>query len=244
MRRDTLSLFGAFFLCSVSVHALNLASIETAIRRNVRDTATDTSLQRYSDSVLDDFINEYQREVVNLTYPLYGTTTYTLSAGTTYYNLPTDYLAVKSVYYFKGSTVYELKANSEQSYRKNNPNYEAQRGPPSDYFVRNTVKTSTETQIAFIPVQTTSTGTVNVEYYYSAPDLSSDTDIPFDGQGDMAPFHDILVYGVSTKIKTIEAMTSEAQVYQQLYSDKLNIMMNRFRSNPNYSPSIIAGPSK
>lgn len=240
------------FLLGASSHsyALIRSDVQTAVRRNVRDTATDTSLQRYSEAVLVDYIEEVEREVVNLTRPLHATTTYNLIAQTTYYNLPADFLGVRYASYKKGNSTYELKAQSEISYRKNNPDYERQAGPPSDYFVRTNEKSQSvatspiPSRIAFIPVQPTSTGTVSVDYYYSAPDFTSETEVLFNGQSDIVPFHDIVIYGVTFKILLIEGKLQEAAAYQQLYNDKLSIMMRRFQSNPDYAPSIIAGPTK
>lgn len=242
-------ILSALLLLAVSQSAwcLALSDLETQIRRNIRDTATSSSLQRYSDTVLDAYINEVQRDVVNLTTPLSNRASFTLTARTTYYSCPTDMIVPLAVYYTnQQQQVYELQEKLETSYRQNNPTYEHQIGPPTIYFIRGSTSTNvTQAQIAFIPVaNNTSTGTVTMDYYNIAADLSADSDIPFDGLRVLYPYHDVIVYGVTAKIKLREGDTNGASSYFEMYKDMVNRMGSKLGEAPNYHPSIIAGPSR
>lgn len=228
---------------SSQAHCLTLSNIRNQIRRHIRDTATDSSLRQYSDTTLNAQINEVQREVVNITWPLNKRTSFTLVSGTTYYSCPTDMIVPKAVYY-TGPTgqTYELQEALEQSYRKSNPDYERQRGPPAVYFIRTSTFSNTQQEISFSPVPTTtSTGTVKMDYFNSATDLSSDTDVPFNGLYVLYQYHDSLVYDSVAKIKLIEGDVTAAQSYFQLFQNMVNQMLSKLGSAPNYTPGVIAG---
>lgn len=230
----------AIFALSSDARALTLAEIETRVRRNVRDTATDTSLQRFTTSVLTDAANDAQREVVNATWCLEGATTVTLSAGTTYYDLPATYIAAIKVYYTKtgSSQRVELEEKTRAGFVASNPNWETTAGTPAYYYIRQST-TATVQQIAAIPpVSSSSAGTLTVEFYAQPTDMSDDADVALGEESWLVPYHDTIVHYMTARIKTWEGDTEGATLYFGLYDAAITQMREKLGSKPNYKPSF------
>lgn len=240
--RQTLLLVGALFLCAKS-HCLTLSDAETEVRRLVKDTATSASLQRYSDTVIDAFLNQSQREVVNATWCLQKSTSIALVTGTTYYSLPSDLIVVKLIN-FKDSAnrKRELTETSYKAVRQNNPDYERTAGPPAEYTIRASTTNATTLDICFLPVAGgSSTGTITVDYMNQSTDLSSDSTVFLDGDIALLPYHETIVYQTVSKIKLLEGDTAMASAYLQLYTASIQAMNSRLGEKPNLSPGFSAG---
>jgi hypothetical protein len=250
MRRNRIAvLIGALFCLAWAPRpaaALTLADVLTQARRYLRDTASDTTLQRYSDTYLTDLANAGQRAVVSETWPLNASTTLTLSVGTTYYSLPTDMLGIREVTYQNGTTLVRrnLTETSERSIMQSNSDYERQSGEPTQYFTRPSTASATTLEMAILPVPRTSssTGTVRVDYYNQATNLSTATTsgVPFDGDRMLYPYHEAIVYYVIWRVKLLEGDTAGAAGYQQLYESAVTVMGGRLGDRPNYTPGFKA----
>jgi len=219
---------------------LNLGEIETKVRQQVRDTGTGTSLQRYSDTVLDGFINEGMRDVVNQTGCLDQIYNITLVANTTFYALPSDFIAIQFARFKDVSNnTYNLEEKNERSFRQSNPDWQRQTGKPVNYFTR--TSTSAETnELALYPIPSTAThlGTIIVDYVSQTSDMVSDSDEPFDGLDSMNPYHNVLVDYATARIKLIEGRTDEGNAYGQLYISGITTIAAKFGQKPNWSPSF------
>lgn len=240
-------LFFLFFL-SQSVYALTLANLKTEVRRNLRDT--DPIIQRYTDAVLLDYINEAQKEVVNATWLAEKTTSYQLTALTTYYVLPQDFLAPKQVYFRSGiQTPIVLQQDSQRGLYGKYPNWErlTTGSTPVEYWISNATSPSqsgvSPLNISYIPIPTnTSTGTVTVWYYNLVADLSADTDIPFENRRFLYPYHMALAYHATYRIKLTERKDDEAQLYFQMFKTYIDEIKNRLGLMPDYSPGVSTRP--
>lgn len=231
------------FLSISFVRGLTLSDIETHVRRHVADTATSSTLQRYSDTIIDSVVNEAQREIVNQTFCIQASTGYSLSAGTTYYSLGSDFIAAVNVIFTdRTGNVYKLKQLMPRSNYQKNPSFEKQSGQPTNYIIRDSTTGTNAQEIAYIPVPTSiSTGTVRVDYYAMANDLSSDSDVPFNGSYNLYSYHDMLVYFTTSRLFLMEGNTNAAAVYSQLYQNGLNLMKEKFGVSPDYSPGAVGG---
>lgn len=225
------------FAFSVYGNTATLSQIRTEIRRNLRDT--DSSRQRYTDAVLLDFINEAQREVVNATWLGEKTSSYILSPLTTFYSLPTDLIVITNVdFKDRGNTTLPLQEMTLRGLNARNPDWRRTQGTPLEYYV-DKATTSSQLQISYIPIPTSqSTGTVTIRYYYQVPDLSSDSDVPFDSKRHLYTYHQAIVYHATMRIKMIERRIDEANFYATLYNNYLAIIRNRLGDLPNYNPSV------
>lgn len=242
MKRRVACFLAVLFISGIS-YALTLSDIETQVRRNIRDT--DSSIQRYSDTILDAVINEAQDVVVNETWCLRLSTAITLVAGTTYYNLPDDFIAVYQVNFLDNSNQWgEMEQISEKVLYDTNPDFEhGGANAPTEYFIRYSTSGGNNLQFGVNPIpSTTSTGTVRIDYHNQATDMSSDSDVPFDGLLHLYPYHDTLWSYATFRIKVLEGKTDEADVYAKLYDRKVEIMKERFKTHPNYNPSIKGAP--
>lgn len=227
------------------VRALTVADIKVEVRRYINDKA-DPRI-KVTDAAILTLINETQREIVNQTWCLTNRTTTNLTVNTTYYSLPNDMLAINHVE-FKDSVnrTRELTEVSEKGNQQNNPDYERQVGPPMQYFVRDsTSSTITTLQISYLPVPNTasSTGTVNIDYFNQAVDLSGDTDVPFDSLRYLYPYHYTIVYGVVGKIKLMQNDPAAA-TFIQLEQASTKLMMDRLGRMPNYAPGFSPATTK
>lgn len=197
--------------------ALTLSDTRTAIRRNVRDTASSTSLRRYSDAVLLTFVNESQRNIINETWASSDSTSTTVSAGTIYYSLPTEAIKVWRVT-LGGANLVELDLTQLDA-----DNYDSSwgtSGTPTSFFTTR----SRRTEIGLQPYPSTSGGSLIIYYFQMVPDLSSDSDVPFDSDYRLYSYHDLIVFYVSARILLSENRITEAEAYLKLYSAGLQTM--------------------
>ena len=239
-------LFVFLCFCSSFSYALNLGQLRTELRRNLRDT--DATRRRYSDSTLLDYINESQREIVNATWLADKTTVYVLVPNTTYYDLPSDLLAVHQVYFKnkQGQTI-ELDEDSQKGLYDKNPDWEKDSiGTPNEFWVSNptspVVTSTANLRISFISIPNNlSTGTVTIWYYSKCADLSSDSDIPFDGRSLLFSYHMAIVYQATAKIKFSERKTDEANLYLQLFVNYVNEIKSNLGKMPDYSSGMRVG---
>lgn len=241
--------FAGLLLCFVAlpVQALTLSQVRTEVRRAIRDNPSDASRYRYTDAVLLDFINEAQRETVNLTWLAEKTSSYVLTPQTSYYALPADFLAGTQAYFkYVGGDVIELDELSQKGLYDTMPTWEKESGSPVNYWVSNfpnpSASNPTTMRISYIPIPTAqSTGTVVLWYNYQVADLASDSDVPFDGRRDLIPYHMALSYSVISRIKDMEGKSAEATAYQARYDRAVLVMKDCLGRRPNFNPSMGAG---
>lgn len=228
-----------------SARALTLAEMRTQIRRNVRDTSTDTTLQTFSNAVILSYVNEAQKEINAITWSDVGFSTVALVAGTSYYTLPDNFLAMSQVTWTRSSTgvTLELKEDSERHLIQTNPDFERMAaGPPINYFTRQSITGGNAIQIGLVPAPaSTSLGTLNLQYIIQPADLSSDSDVAFDGLLFLAPYHNLIVYYVSGKLTMIRGRTDESTAYTALYNAGIQLMSQRVGQRPNYNPGAVGG---
>lgn len=200
----------------------------------------DSSRRRFSDSVLDQFINEGQRDVINRTWAIRNSDTVTLVAQTTYYDLNSDVLAIDQVIYtHESGNRIELEEVAEHSFIEGNPKWESNSGTPAVYFTRISTDSGTALEIAFHPIPTSSsTGTVRVDYFASASDMSSDSDVPFNGLLHLYSYHESIVWYVVGKIAILERMTDLANSAVGIYTSWIEIMNDRLGRTPNRNASF------
>jgi hypothetical protein len=229
-------------LCGIRAYSLTLADARTEVRRLVKDTATSTTLQRYSDDLINTFLRQSQIEVVTASYCLLGSTGIALAAGTTYYGVPNDFIAIDSVRFLDTSgRTRDIPETSYRGLSQNNPDWARQTGPPMQYVLYHSTSPLDRKNLIFIPIATrSSTGTITMDYYKQATDLLSDGDYLLDGRYELAPYHYTVVYQTVMKIKMIEGDTTAVSVYAQLYQASLQAMMKSLSQSPNWLPGMSA----
>ena len=213
-----------------------LSDIRTQIRRNVRDTSATASLQRYSDSVLTDFSNQAQRAIVNSTWVISKSTTITLSAGTTYYTLPTDTIEIERATRQYGNLA-EVKLQQLDADNAN-ADWETTGGTPL-YFFQDKAQ-SNKIGLQPFPNSAGNAGTLRIIYYALPVDLSADSDKPFSAEDRYRPYDDLLVFFVTYRIFLIEGYQDRASIFRQEYDDLLQIM----NANIGKKPLLVTTPKE
>lgn len=238
-------LFLATILLLSICEAATLSELRTAIRRNVRDTSTSTSFQRYSDSDLTSLVNEAQREITNAVWMLQTETSYTSVASTMFTNLPSDLLAVIKVGYLRAGTTtrIDLPEKTLPGLTAMNPNWESQTGTPTNYYVRQRTDNNFKQMGLYPAPVAASTGTVYITYAAMPDDLSGASDVPFNGASWLVPYHKALSDYVSGRLKQIEGKNDEATGYFQLAGSEINRMKERLGELPNYTPGMVTSGS-
>lgn len=213
-------LIALLFIGQVSfARALTLADIETAVRRNVRDTASSSSLQKYSDAYLAALINEGQRDVINQTWAISKSSSITLVDGTAAYTLPSDLIAIARVTR-EYNNLPEVDLNQLDG-DTNSGAWENISGEPRYYFQ----DTALPYQVKLYPIPSSgNTGTLRVTYFAYAEDLTSDSDVSFNDVDRLRGYDDLLVYYSTIRILMTENMSDKAAPFIQLYQAGIQIM--------------------
>lgn len=225
------ALLGLLAVLSPTAGALTLSELRTNARVLVQDNGTATSRLRFSDSQIETLLNECQREAVGTVYPMMASYQFELVAQTTYYSLPDNFLAVRRLTW-KGRVLQEKSpVNLDQT-----KEWESISGSPLNYFV--SFASRTKVGIYPFPADSTSTGTIKVEYYSQADDLDDDTDVPFNGIKEFYPFHHMLAYCAASRMAAIDGQGQVAGLFLQIYSQSLSRLAGVAMARPAYSPAV------
>ena len=219
------------FSSSVSF-ALTLSELRTNSRLLIKDTSA--IRQRFSDTQINNFVNEAQRDAINNTWCISKSAEIPLVIGTTYYTIPTDSIAIQRVTFQRRNMPETTLIKLDGDF--NNAAWENSIGTPVSYF-----QDPTQTdKIGVYPWPNTasSTGTLRLIYYSQGTNLSADADEPFNSEDRFVSYHDILPYFVAYRVYLLEGEIEKATTYRQEYESRLQIMGGRVGSKINYTPSI------
>lgn len=171
----------------VPARALTAAEIITEARVLLNDNSSDTGRQRFSDAQLLRFINDGQREANIFSWVLKSSYSLTLTAGTTEYPVPSDFLTTWRVTY-EGRKIDQTSLNELDS---NSPGFATASGRPQKYYLY----LATTTWIGFTPApNSTSTGTVVMYYVQQPTEITSTSSSPWNSWTLLTPYHSGLVY--------------------------------------------------
>lgn len=229
MKKLLISLFLLF--SPLSLRALTVSVLRSNIRTIIKDAGDHN---RYQDAQLLDLLNEGQRDVSNLTWLVSNSTSFSLVSGTTYYSLPTDIVEITRVtreYKLLNETTFS-KADSDSA----GSSWETLGGIPIDYFQDSTQPD--KIGIKPFPNNSSSTGTIRVQYISQPTELVLSSDIPFNGSSRYLIYNDILVYYAVTRIFMLEGDIQRSQVYSQLYESRIDALKQKAGSHPNFLPSF------
>lgn len=228
-----------FLMLAFSSHALTLSDLRTQARVLISDSGAATSRYRFTDAQVNEFVEECQDEAVAQTWPIMKSVGIELSAGTTYYSLPNSFLAIKRVTWRNRVLSEKSPVSLDQT-----KEWETISGTPLNYFM--TFSSRTMIGIYPFPADSTSTGTVKVEFFAQADDLSASSSVPFNGIREFYPIHSVLAYCAAARMAAIDGQANLIPFYQQIYTQGVirlaGVAMARPSNNPSISPGIPAGP--
>jgi len=224
-----------FSLClfsATSVEAVTLSTVRTDCRILVRDTG-DTR-RRYSDSQLNRFLNEGQRDLAVWSRGLRKTREFELVAGTTYYAMPSDFV-------FPVRVTRDFQVISEKSVANldKNDSWQLVGGQPDNYFMH----FSSRTKMGFYPFPdtTSSTGTIRVDYIAQSTDMSADSDSVFNGITELQPFAYLVSLYCGYRAALVYGQTDLAGAYYGEYKRGADQMGQDATSRPAYKPPAVGG---
>lgn len=214
--------------------ALSLSDIRTEIRLRIKDS--DAVRRRYSDTQLNNIINQTQRDVVNVSWIIKKSTAIPLAINTTYYSFPSDIIAIHRVT-FRNANLPEATLQSLDS-RAEFGAWATQYGLPTDYFQ----DPAQPGKIGVYPWPQTvsSTGTLSIIYYSQGTDLALDADFPFNGDSRYLPYDDLLIFEPCYKIFLTEGDATKAGEYKAYYEARLQILLAAVGNKPNFLPGFSA----
>lgn len=230
-----LVLLTGFFL---PVKAHTLSTLNTEIRLRIRDTSSNTSRQRYTDTQITNIINESQRDIINNTWAIEKISTFTTVIGTTYYAYPSD-LIVPSRVTANSISIPEVSLITLDSLYEN-ANWQTVTGIPRYYFIDRAQ--TNKIGIFPFPSVVTSTQSINMHYYAFPTDLSGSSDVPFDSLSYLYPYHDLIIFYSCYRIFLIEGETDKLTAYRGEYEARLKLMNDLVGKKPNFIPGM-AGPA-
>jgi len=228
-------LFLGLLLLSSNVFGLTLLQIRDAVRLRIKDVGISSQRQRFTDAQLNEFINQTHRDVVNVTWAVKRSTTIVLVANTTFYAMPTDFITADRLVFDNRN--FEEESVQGLDSRFNNADWRTTDGAPEIYF-RDEQRPD---DIGFYPFPDdsgNSTGTVVLGYFAIAPDLSSDSDEPFDSINRLQQYSDLLIYEPVYKVFLIEGEGDKALEYRQYYEKRLELMVSLEGQRPNWKPGF------
>ena len=167
--------------------------------------------QRFSDTQINQFINEGQQLFDIESLCNYKSYSFSLALKTTYYSLPSDYINVTRV----TKDYMQLPELTPEALTSRSGEWEDVTGTPIYYFIN----FSTRGKIGMYPYPASSSdlGTVRLDYIAYSSALSSDSDTPFNGYNEFSAYSYSLVYYAAYKMSVIDERTNLATIFFQQF---------------------------
>jgi len=222
--------------CATFSFALTAADVLTRARLTLRDTSSDVVRQRFSDAQLLNWLNDGQREANANNLILQSSSTITLVAGTTEYVLPLDFLTTWRV------TLNNIKL-PQTNWNEQDANsvgwQKSSNGIPLRYYI---YYAPTPT-IGFIPAPsstyvTQSMPTAKVWYIQQSVDLTSVSQVPYNGWVQLQPYISDLSYYVTYRGLWAIGDMDQAQQYFLEWQASLGTMKTSIGKQPDFNPGF------
>jgi len=221
-----------------SASAMTAGDIITRARVYLKDQDSSADRQQFTNTILLSYISDGQREANSYAWLLQKRYSFILTAGTTEYALPSDFMATQRVIYRKGTgnTYIKLDQTSFNQLDADSAGWMGiSAGTPTRYYVYLT----TSPVIGFVPPpSTTSTGTIQVDYIGNTIDVSATSDTPFSGFNILTPYHPGLVYYVTCRAyRTLEEFDT-AQPFCDEWNQYILMMKSGTLKQPDFNPGF------
>ena len=231
----------ATVLCAVAFgfHASPAAALTlNELRIEVRNLALDNGASlRHSTSAVDSLINEGQRVAAIETKAVETSTRIVLSAGTTFYSMPTDFLQIRQV----------IDVGEDWTLMQElSPEAVAERvglesaGHPQYYVMDFALRG--DIGFAPFPGVAADTTTVDVWYYAQPAELLVSTAVPFNAAVELAPYHYGLAYFAASHLALIDGRPDLAIWYERKFFAVIDRMKREARNRPTYRPQASGLP--
>jgi len=217
---------------------LTASDILSRARVYLRDQSTAANRQQFPDATLLQFLSDGQREANAQNWMILSSTTFTLSAGTTEYVMPDDFMATYRVWYqAPGQAILKIDQTSMDQLDAQSVGWTSASGTPTKYYLD---KSLASVYMGFYPAPiASSTGPVIVYYVQQTADCTTTSCIPFNGNLALQPYASSLSYYIAYRgFLTVEE-TDLANVYFQYWVAFLQLMHQGQGKTPDFNPGFI-----
>lgn len=214
---------------------MDRTALRTEIRQLINDTSVDTDRQRFSDTVLNTRIDDAQERIVQLTKCIESRITTDITAGTSEYDFPAEFLIETQVLYLNSDGDWKmLRKISETELNYYYSTWRSESGTPSHYYLRRSA-----TKLGLYPNPDTSrTSALRIDFVRRPTALVDDTSIPFNALTRLYPFHDIICLEVAKLCSLDEKKMDPVTYFEQKLVQRLRQLMD-FVSEPIEGTRII-----
>ena len=222
-------------LLTVFIYSICFAMTLDDLRTQLRIIVKDVNSERWTDTQLTDIINIAQQNVMALTWNVCGSTSIVTAIGQREYALPLNVYAIQRV-------TLDNKLITEISIPKldedNNWEDSTTEATPTQYYTKRYF-TPSETNwiMGFDPIPS-STQTAKIYFNQIPTDMSDSTDIPFEGEYKLTPYHSILILYSAYWINLIDNKQAEAGIFYNQYIREIGNMEKYINKSPNYQGTI------
>lgn len=235
--RDPVKTISLLLVLALGVPAAwgrSLSSLRSDARLLAKDTGS--ARQRFTNAQIDDWINEGARAMMARAWCLQSSREFELVAGTTYYSLPSDFLAVRRL----TRENLQLQEATPEALDSRSRGWEAATGIPTYYFIN----LSSPNVIGFAPAPSTSvdTGTIKMDYYAMSDLITTDASTPLLSTNRLAPYHHALSYYAASRMAAIDGRQTVAATYVAIFEQYQKTLTESCRDRPNYLPSATGRP--
>ena len=217
---------------------LTAGDILARARTYLRDQSTAANRQQFTDATLMMFLSDGQREADAQNWLLQACYRFNLTLGTTEYAAPDDFIATTRVWFQPpGSSYLKLDQTTMDQLDAQTSGWTNSKGVPTRYYLD---KSTYSVMIGFWPAPSVanSTGPVVVYYVQQTKDITSTSDIPFNGNLNYQPYASALAYYVAYRgFSTVEE-TDQANVYLQYWLGFIQLMHQGMGKTPDYNPGF------
>lgn len=216
--------------------SLTAADIITQVRVIIKDQSGNATRQYFPDSTLLLFMNDGQKEANQLAYIMQSSYTFSLTAGTTEYQMPSDYFTSLQTYVNTGTSFKKIDQTSFNQLDADNATW---RSSPCGTAMKYYLDVSSQNiYMGIYPcVPTTPSETILTYYMQQLTDLTSTTQTPWNGKYQMYPYHSALIYYVTYRAY----MTLEEPELANQYLGEWNQFLTTVRSGLNHMPDFNPG---
>lgn len=222
--------FGVLLGIAANSHALTASDIDNRARVYLKDQSSVANRQQFSDTFLLQLITDGQREANATLWLLMSSTSFNLSAGTTEYALPSDFMFTYRVT-LNGQKLYMTSFDYLDS---SSLGWATAAGQPTQYYINNFLASPT---IGFVAAPVAgSTGTVIVQYAQNTPDVTSLSQSLYNGWVPVAGYQQGLTdYVVCHAWQVLEEM-DDSKPFCDRWSQYLVLMRNLQTRTPDFNP--------
>lgn len=212
--------------------ALDFATIRTLSRALARDPIPTSGAPRISEVMVSSYTNIAMQEIVSYTWCLEDTVSYSTVVGQREYTLPSDFIAIQRLTI--DNTL--ITATSISKLDINDSSWVANitTGTPSKYYLNPGLDV-----FGFDSIPSTTTDhVISINYIKQPPMLVNDTDIPFDSQNRLTPYHYTICLWVASMMCYTDNRPTEGDRYYAMYVDRVKNMATSIRLSGDYYPNF------